>query len=442
MRIAYLTSIYARASDTFIRNEVIALRARGNTVHTFSIRQAGENEEVSPQVRQERSTTDYILSHHWLFLLYEFLCLCCQHPGRMINTFKLAYAIRPSGAAALARQLAYVIEAAYLARRLVQFRVQILHNHIAENSASVALFASKLAKIPFSMTVHGPGIFYDPRKWALAEKVRHAKFTVCISDFCKSQIMVFADPSTFHKLHIVRCSVGAEFSDADLLPVPSAPQLVCVGRLCAEKGMLLLIEAIAEHVANGGAGNFLLIGDGPLRAAIEDAITTHRIGHVVKLLGWQGSHAIRLAIEQSRALIVPSFAEGLPVVIMEAMALGRPVIATRIAGIPELIVDGENGWLVTPGSVSQLVCALDEAVTMSSMSLQTLGQSAATSVRRLHDVATEIDKLERLFQRSITSVEENFQVVSEPNGKSDDGQRRIGMSTCREYCRTGDKQIL
>ena len=442
MRIAYLTSIYARASDTFIRNEVIALRARGNTVHTFSIRQAGIHEEVSQQVRQEQSTTDYILSHRRLFLMWEFLCLSCQHPGRMIDTLKLAYAIRPAGWKSLVMHLAYMIEAAYLARRLVYHRVQILHNHIAENSASVALFASCLSGIPFSMTVHGPGIFYDPRKWALAEKVRHAVFTVCISDFCKSQIMVFADPAYFHKLHVVRCSVGTEFTEGRVTPVPERSQLVCIGRLCAEKGMLLLIEAFAQHVAHGGKANLVLIGDGPLRPAIEAAIDTHRIGHVVTLLGWQSSDAIRTAIEESRALIVSSFAEGLPVVIMEAMALGRPVIATRIAAIPELVVDGENGWLVTPGSVAEILRALDTATAMSAESLQSLGQCAAQSVHALHDVTIEIGKLERLLQGAVRKVEDSFQVVRESNGKRDDGQRRVGMTTRREHRRAGNKQVL
>jgi len=398
MRIAYITSIYARASDTFIRNEVIALRRRGHDVFTYSIRRADEDHNVSQEVRDEQATTDFILSHGGAALLTAFLSLALSQPGRMLAALKLAWATRSPGMKALLWQFIYVVEASYVARRLRAQGVEILHNHIAENSASVAMLASCLSGIPYSMTVHGPGIFYSPVKWALPEKIRRSAFTVCITHFCKSQCMVFADQADFDKLKVVRCSVGADFSNVAALPIPDAPKLVCVGRLCPEKGMLLLVEAVARHIAQGGRCELSFIGDGPSRPLIEKMIAQHGLAGSVRLLGWKGSADVRKEIEASRALILPSFAEGLPIVIMESMALGRPVITSRIAGIPELVEHGRNGWLAAAGSIDELAAAIGEATAAPASQMQAMGQAGVADVRRLHDLDTEIDKLEQLFK--------------------------------------------
>lgn len=398
MNIAYITSIYARASDTFIRNEVVALRQRGHTVHTYSIRKADEDQHVSDEVRSEQAGTDYILSHGALPLIKALLATAVTAPGALLRTARLAWSIRAHGVRGSALALVYLVEAAYLARSLRARGVQLLHNHIAENSATVAMLASSLSGIPFSMTVHGPGIFYDPRKWALATKIERAAFTVCITSFCKSQCMVFADQAYFDKLHVVRCSVTKEFTGAVALPIPAAPRLVCVGRLCPEKGMLLLVQAVARYVAGGGRVELRFIGDGPSRRPIEQLIARHGLQDAVTLLGWQGSDVVRREIEASRALVLPSFAEGLPIVIMEALALGRPVVTTRIAGIPELVVDGDNGWLVAAGSVDELVTAIDAVANAPAADLAAMGQRGVQAVRSLHHLDTEIDKLEGLMR--------------------------------------------
>jgi glycosyltransferase involved in cell wall biosynthesis len=397
MNIAYITSIYARASDTFIRNEVVALRQRGHTVHTFSIRKAEEDQHVSEQVRQEQASTDYILSHGAAPLLSALLAAAVGSPAALLRAARLAWAIRVPGLRGTALALVYLVEAAYLARALKARGVQLLHNHIAENSATVAMLASTLSGIPFSMTVHGPGIFYDPRKWSLGTKIARSAFTVCITSFCKSQCMVFADQADFDKLHVVRCSVTPEFTGVTPLPIPAAPRLVCVGRLCPEKGMLLLVQAVARYVAAGGAVELRFIGDGPSRQPIEQLIARHGLQGSVTLLGWQGSAVVRSEIEASRALVLPSFAEGLPIVIMEALALGRPVITTRIAGIPELVVDGATGWLVAAGSVDELVGAIGAVAAAPQAELERVGRRGQAAVRAQHDLDTEINKLEALM---------------------------------------------
>lgn len=404
MRIAYLTSIYARASDTFIRNEVIELRRRGHSVHTFSIRREAQSAEVSDEIRSEQAGTDYVLEHPTLSLLLAFVLESLRAPARMAAMLALAWRIRAPGLRAMFKHCAYVVEAAYLAGRMRDLRIEVLHNHIAEASATVAMFASQLSGVPYSMTVHGPGIFYKPEQWALGEKVARSAFTACITAFCKSQCMLFAAPTIWHKLHIVRCGVGKSFEDVSPTPIPETPRIVFVGRLCAEKGLPLLVDAVASHVAAGGACELSLVGDGPLRSEVETLIERQGLQRNIRILGWKCSNEVRAEIERSRALVLPSFAEGLPVVVMESLALGRPVITTQIAGVPELVTHGVNGWLVPAGSTTALTEAIAEACAATPERLQAMGIDGVRRVRMRHHIATEVDRLELLLKSAVCSV--------------------------------------
>lgn len=399
MNIAYLTSVYARASDTFIRNEVIELRQRGHTVRTFSIRRDGADGKVSEEVRREQASTTYILEQAPWHLLLALAQMCVLRPAAMWRASALAWRTRTLGVKGTLLQMAYLVEAAFLARELQRAKIEILHNHIAENSANVAMLASLISGVPYSMTVHGPGIFYHPRQWALGEKIARAAFTATITEFCKSQCMLFSDAAHWSKLNVVRCAVGPDFRVDKLAAIPEQPRLVFVGRLCAEKGLGILVEAAARLAASGVQFELALIGDGPLRPDVEQVIQARGLQGAITLLGWRSSEGVRREVEASRALVLPSFAEGLPVVIMEALALGRPVISTQIAGIPELVVHGQNGWLVPAGSVDALVTALREAVLSPVGAIEAMGQAGANRVGQLHNFSQEMDKLEGLLKR-------------------------------------------
>ncbi|MEY4416786.1 MAG: hypothetical protein RIQ53_4079 [Pseudomonadota bacterium] len=397
MRIAYLTSHYARASDTFIRNEVAGLRARGHEVLTYSIRResAGDDEEL----RREQATTTYILEQPLTRLAAAAAWALLRRPRASLQALGLALRTRKAGLKGLALQGPYLVEAALLAREMVERDIAIVHNHIAENSATVAMLASVIAGRPFSMTVHGPGIFYRPGDWALGEKLARAAFTAAITDFCRSQCMLFADPAHWSRIHIVRCTPGAAFRQARPLPVVEAPRLLFVGRLCAEKGVRVLIDAFVAARARGVAMQLVLVGDGPLRGEIEALVRQHGLQADVSLLGWRSSPQVRDELQRARAFVLPSFAEGLPVAIMEAFSLGRPVITTRIAGIPELVEDGRNGWLVAPGSVEALTDALIDAAQLPVAALQARADAAVQAVRERHDLDTELGRLEALLLR-------------------------------------------
>lgn len=396
MILAYLTSRYARASDSFIRTEVAELRRLGHTVHTFSIRKPGPDELTGDDVRAEHARTVYLLDRGAIRLLAAAVAGLLRAPRRSWAAFRVAMRTSAPGVRARVWQLAYLVEAAALARELVRLRVEHLHDHIGENSAAVAMLASTLTGIPWSLTIHGPGEFFAAERLALAEKIARATFTVCVSDFGRSQCVMVA-PDAADRIHVVRCAVEPAFLAAPPTPVPRAPRLVCVGRLAPEKGTLVLLDAVAELVRDGVPVELELVGDGPLRAAIEARIAALGLASVVRLAGWQPAAVVRRRIEAARALVLPSFAEGLPIVLMEALALGRPAVATFVAGIPELVEPGVSGWLVPAGAVEPLADALAAVLRAPVGELERMGRAGAALVAERHDPAAQARRLDALF---------------------------------------------
>ena len=383
--IAYLTSQYGRASDTFIRSEVRHLRALGHVVHTFSVRRPEESQSVSAEIRAEQRATTYLLDRGVAGLAAALLGALLHKPAAALAAARAAWKISQPGFAARLRHLAYLGEAAYLAKELRDRGVRHLHNHLAEASAVVAMLAARLAGVPWSLTVHGPYEFFRAEHWRLGEKIASTAFTVCISEFCRSQCMIFAQPPAWERLHLIRCGVEEAYLNDPPCDVPDVARFVCVGRLCAEKGQLLLVDAAQRLSARWPALEIVLVGDGPLRGAIERRIAELGVERHVRIAGWQGSAAVRAAVLGARAFVLPTFAEGLPVVLMEALALGRPVVTSWIAAIPELVEKGVNGWLTPPGSLDALVEALDEALTTPVERLSFMGRAGAARVAERHD---------------------------------------------------------
>jgi colanic acid/amylovoran biosynthesis glycosyltransferase len=195
-------------------------------------------------------------------------------------------------------------------------------------------------------------------------------------------------------------------------PMPAGPRLVSIGRLCEQKGQLLLIEALSRLHADGMAVDLALIGDGELRPAVEAAIERGKLEGRVRILGWADSAAVGKALDESRALVLPSFAEGLPVVLMEAMARARPVLSTFVAGIPELVVPGRNGWLVPAGSVDDLAAALRQVLAAPVEELTALGQRGRADVLRLHDITNNARELVEHFRALLPAVPQAGQTAS------------------------------
>jgi len=281
-------------------------------------------------------------------------------------------------------------------------KVDHLHAHFGTNSAEVAMLVRTLGGPPWSFTAHGPEEFDKAQFIALSHKIRLADFVVAISSFGRSQLFRQVEFSHWPKIQVVHCGLEPEFyrdaTDASSPP----PRLVCVGRLCEQKGQLLLLDATKLLVDAGLRFEIALAGDGEMRTELEALINDYGLQSVVTITGWISSSRVREEILASRALVLPSFAEGLPVVLMEAMALRRPVISTFIAGIPELVEGGQHGWLVPAGDVVELAAAMRACLESSPELIRTMGMKAHDKVRRHHDIDREAVRLAELFRSTRT----------------------------------------
>ena len=355
--VAYLTGEYPRATDTFIQREVMALRGHGVPVETCSIRKTGVEHLVGEEQRTEAKNTFYVLqtAKNPLRLLGSHLRALTGSPKRYFAGLKLAWQSAPPGLRAHLYQLFYFAEAVVLADHLRKRGVVHLHNHIATASCTVAMLASAVSGIPYSFTLHGPDIFFEPHRWRLDLKIRHARFVACISDFCRSQAMAFSGTADWPKLHIVHCGVEPERYDTRPERGNPAPHLLFVGRLAAVKGLPVLFDALPQVLQEFPDLRISLIGDGPDRASLE-TMAVHL--PQVAFLGYQSQTEVAEMLQQADMLVLPSFAEGVPVVLMEAMAARLPVVTTQVAGIPELVENHVSGELVPPGDADALAQAI------------------------------------------------------------------------------------
>lgn len=394
-KIAYLTGEYPRATDTFIQREVAALRKLGMNVQTCSVRRTGSEHIVGPEQAAEQAQTFHILEHaKSLPTLGRALLFALKRPKQLWATLRLAYATSPAGMRAGLWQVFYLLEAIVLAHMMAQRDITHLHNHIAKASCTVAMLASELSGIPFSFTLHGPDIFYEPHHWRLDEKIARAAFVACISDFCRSQAMVFSGQVQWDKLHIIHCGIEPErYADTGK---PDGKRLLFVGRLAAVKGVAVLLDALLHLKDTHPDVALTLIGDGPERAALETKCKELGLEQQVTFLGYQNQSAVAAALADHDIFVLPSFAEGVPVVLMEAMAAGRPVVTTRIAGVPELVEDGVSGILVPPGNQDALGTALETL--LSSTALATMGAAGREKVTTDFAIATEAAKLAKLIE--------------------------------------------
>jgi glycosyltransferase involved in cell wall biosynthesis len=396
-RVAYLVNQYPKVSHTFIKREIEALERRGVEAMRLALR-GWDGALPDPADAAERKRTRYVLRDGPPALAAAVLRLALTRPLRLLHALRLAWRLSRRAERPFPVHLVYLAEAARIVPWLEAAGARHLHAHFGTNAAEVALLAHALGGPPWSFTVHGPEEFDKAPLLHLAEKARRAAFVAAISSYGRSQLWRLLAPADWPKVAVVPCGLAPEYFAAPATPPPAARRLVCVGRLCEQKGQLLLVEA-ARRLAGQGAGfELVLAGDGEMRAAVEAAIAQAALGDRVRITGWISGEAVRAELEAARALILPSFAEGLPVVIMEAMALRRPVISTFVAGIPELVVPGEHGWLVPPGDPEALAEAMRACLDAPPEALARMGEAARARVAERHDVDRAAERLAGLFQ--------------------------------------------
>ncbi len=397
LTIAYILNTYPQPSHSFIRRELAALEAGGLEVSRIAMRRP-TMPLVDPLDIAEEEKTDYVLEAGALSLGWAVIKQMVSKPGRFAKAGCTAWRLGAKSSVGRLRHLIYLAEACDVVARAHANGIRHTHAHFGTNATTVAMLAHHLGGPSYSFTVHGPEEFDAPDGLGLPEKMRDAAFTVAISHFGRSQLSRWVAASHWPRLNVVHCGIDpVKFPDPSTVP-KGTPRLVSIGRFSEQKGQLVLIEAMAKIAAQHPKAHLTLIGDGDMRPEIEAAITQYGVHEHVALTGWLSEEDVRSELAIAQALVMPSFAEGLPMVIMEAMAAGRPVIATYIAGIPELVLDGQTGWLVPAGDVAALVAAVDRLAVTSVTDLSKMGQLGRTRALERHDVTTEAAKLSALFQ--------------------------------------------
>ncbi|PCJ49781.1 MAG: colanic acid biosynthesis glycosyltransferase WcaL [Gammaproteobacteria bacterium] len=395
MRLAYFTNTYPRATDTFIRNEVLGLRKRGIDVITYSVRKTGSEHDIDADVVSEKQNTRYILP----FKIFPLIALTFTKfifmPVCFTKTLLLAIKTSRPGIKGHFLQIIYFLEAVVLAKHILDDEIEHVHNHLGDNSGTVALLAASLASIPFSISIHGPHIFFDGLHWALDVKTKYAKFISCIGYFCKSQMMLYSEKEYWSKFKIIRCGVDLkQFEYRE--PTNKARKILYVGRLSAEKGIPILFDSISKLKNQNYDIELTLLGDGDDRAYLENLSREKNLDSSIRFAGFVSHEEIAKSLRDSDIFVLPSFAEGIPVALMEAMAIGIPVIATAVGGVTELVVDQETGLVVSPADPDSLANAITRYVDSPDL-CKSISTKARNKVAEEFNIDNQIDLLEGYF---------------------------------------------
>jgi colanic acid/amylovoran biosynthesis glycosyltransferase len=411
VKLGYLCGQYPAVSHTFILREVEALRRHGIEIHTFSVRRASANHLLADADCVAFQTTSTILPPRWRRLLGAHLRAAATAHVAYLRTLALALRLSPPGLRGRLWQLFYFVESVVLWDECRRRGIRHIHVHFANVAADVALLATELGsatvcdqQASWSFTMHGPTEFYDVSRFRLSAKVQHARFVVCISDYARSQLMSLCDPTVWNKLHVIHCGVPLDqFTNLQMHESKDAPTVVCVGRMVPEKGQTVLLEAVALLARRNIRIQLKLAGEGRSRAPLERLAEDLGLASQVTFVGAIGQEAIHALYAEAAIFCLPSFAEGVPCVLMEAMAMQVPVVSTLITGVPELIDDGRTGLLVTPGRADQLADALERLLSDPALCRE-MTSAARDKVTREFNTEISAEQLYELFVRQLEPV--------------------------------------
>jgi len=400
LKVAYLVNQYPAVSHSFIRREITALEANGVDVLRFSVRPP-PTALVDAADQAEEKRTRVLLSAGGLPLLAAAARTALAAPRALAHALAATVRLGRRSERGVLRHFIYLAEACLLLKWIRDAGgAQHVHAHFGTNSTTVALLANLLGGPSFSFTSHGPEEYDHASELSLGEKIERSAAVVAVSDFGRSQLYRQVSLDHWPKVHVIRCGVDASFLSGPQ-PVADNRRLVCVGRLVEQKGQLLILDALAGLAREGVDVELVLVGDGPLRSIIETRAAELGIAGRVRITGWMSNAAVRDEIVAGRVMLLPSFAEGLPVVLMEALGLGRPAITTYVAGIPELVENGRNGWLIPAGSVEAMKRAIKDALATSAEDLARMGRAGAEAVAERHDASREASRLAEIFRRVV-----------------------------------------
>jgi glycosyltransferase involved in cell wall biosynthesis len=384
VKIGYLMNTYPITSTTFIRREMESLEKMGLDIKKYAVRNWGE-ELVDPLDIADQARTHYLLSGNVIKLLISFFIVMFANPVGFLKGVGLWLQVFKNSGYLFVKHFAYLLQATYFYRISKQDQIEHVHVHFSTNATTVAMIAKVMGGVSYSFMAHGPDEFVDPTAASMHLKVQHAEFVAAISNYCRVQLVRFSSYEYWDKIIIVHCGLHVDEFEPDFNVAATNHSLICVGRLCPQKAQLLFPPALAEIRNKFPNLHLHLIGDGESRHALEESIKQHNVGDLITLHGWKANAEVREMVKQNRALLLPSFAEGLPVVIMEAFALGRPVISTFIAGIPEL-VDNKCGWIIPAGSIDHIAEAMSSALLATPEELAEKGREGRRRIEAEHNL--------------------------------------------------------
>ena len=405
MHIAYLLTHYPSPSHTFIYGEIHALEQLGVTTSPISVNPVRTAELLSNEDRSEASRTYYIKAVARPTILRIVARHALGHPASFIRTVGLALKTAGWDFHAVLWHLFHVIEAVLVLRRCEAVGATHLHSHFGGLPSTIALYASELSirrgqrQLPWSVTVHGFHEFANERSSLLREKVCEASFVACISDFTRAQLMrIVGDTAKWPDIHVVRCGIDLDRFRFEPRPRDDGPlRIMITARVVAEKGFGVLFDAMALLTERGTESQLIVVGDGPARASLADRAEQLGLVDRIEWLGFQPPAEVLHWLGTADVFCLPSFAEGLPIVLMEAMAVGVPVVGTFLGGVPELVRDGHSGRLVPAGRADLLADALEQ-LSRPSPERDAMAKSARQAVEELHEMHRSARHMMHLFQ--------------------------------------------
>ncbi len=396
LRVAYLVNQYPQVSHTFIRREILAIERLGVKVERFALR-GWDADTVDPADTVEKLRTRHVLEHGFLPPGWALLRSLVRRPKATLRVVLEALEMSRRSIRPWPYHLVWLAHACLILEWIAHRGVRHIHAHFGTNSTDVVYLMRLLGGPEYSFTVHGADESDDAKSLNLDRKVGGAKFVAVSNSFTRGQLLRHVDPADWNKIKVIHCGLEQSFLSQEAPDLPTSPVLLCIGRLSTEKGHFILIDAFARLVARHPHVRLVLAGDGGLRSPLELRIARLGLNGRVTVTGWVSGQQVLDLIAASTILVQPSLMEGLPVAIMEAMAQHRPVIATYVAGIPELVLPGQTGWLVPPGETDRLAEAMDQAISLPLSELQAIGERGAARVRERHDIDDIAAQLTRLF---------------------------------------------
>lgn len=399
LKVAYLLDVFPTLSETFILNEIIELKRQGVDISVFSLRRPNGgviHKEAEGLARETCYIRDLVNSGKFRRVcthFYAHLYFLVKSPLRYLKAFWFAY-----------MRGAWVFKsAAYYALVLRELGIGHIHAHFAASASEYAMVISMISGIPYSFTPHAYDIFINPR--LVREKVDLAEFVISKTEYNKRFLKERYPGIKGDKIHVIHYGIDLErFNPKECDVGGRFPfTILSVARLVEKKGHRYLLEACGI-LAKRGISDFIckIIGDGPLRKDLEELALSLGLSENVRFMGALPSDRVLLILKRSHLFVLPCVVakngdmDGMPNALIEAMALGKPVVSTRVSGIPELIKDG-SGILVPPGDSEALALALERIYSMTPKERTEMGQRGYGIVEKGFNIREEVKKIKDLF---------------------------------------------